>query len=496
MSTSRPNVIVITDDQHHAGVFGCKDRPQVRTPNLDRMTREGVSFARSYTPSAECVPSRMSFLTGMYVHTHGAYNGWPQVPAHYESLPNVMREHGGYQTALVGKKHFCHWQTPTFDTDTGDDLKGYTETYLNKVGLADVWKREHGAHIADYMAYISDIPYEHSEPVWCAGETIDTIDRLAGDDKPFFIWSNFNAPHPPYCNSHDSPHLYDPDEIDLGAIAHRDEADLRSLRQRIGATRLGVENAWRREVTGDAAYRNAIAQYYGCVSAVDEGVGRIMRHLESQGLLDNTIVVFTSDHGDFAGEYDMLGKNPHGAFECLNRVPLIWYWRGRFGSERIHSFVENVDIFPTLCDLLDLPTPPQVQGDSFADVLRYSPSGPGPGPQTKERTYIEGSYIKGVQTRQHRLVYCFDGSSWGELYDHQVDPHERRNVFDDPAYAHVRDALLREVIHWLMRTEQPIGMSSADRLHHPHRYHAALGGPPKINIARLRADAQRPWSED
>jgi len=453
-----PNILWITDDQHHADCFSFAGRPQVGTPNLERLVRNGVNFERSYAVGVACVPSRLSMLTGVYVHSHGVYNGMVPVPEQLPALPRVLAEQLGFRTAVIGKKHFGKWAREPFAVDTGEATKGYTRDYLDTVGLRQQFEEEYLAHVADFMAYTSRIPHEHSETEWVATRTIQEIDQTAAE--PFFIWCNFSAPHPPYSNSFDSPHLYGPDELDLTQVLHRDPADLHSLSLRPGAVRLGVENVWHLAAAGEASYREALAQYYGLCSAVDAGIGSILAHLETRGDLENTIVIYNSDHGDFAGEYNMLGKCSLGHFECIQRIPTVWYWKGHFGRERITSFIENVDLFPTLCDLLGLEIPSPVQGESYANVLRASSSGPGPAPSTKEKVFYESNAVKSIRTRQFRLSYSGGSGprNWGELFDLQHDPLERHNRFDDPAYSHVRRELMQELLDWTINTEQPRGI--------------------------------------
>lgn len=485
---SCPNILFITDDQHHAGCFSGAQRPQVRTPNIDVLVREGVSFQRSYSCAPECIPSRISMLTGRYVHTHGVYAGMIPLPANYLSFPQVLHDQLGYSTALVGKKHYAKWTREPFQSDTGEVWSGYSRTYLEKVGWRKTFTREYHAQVADFMAYTSQVPHEHSEPVWVADTTIRKIDDLGA--KPFLIWCNFSAPHPPYCNSFDSPFLYAPEALDLSAIRHCEGADLHALSLRPGAVRMGVENAWRVGVVGEAKYREALAHYYGMCTAVDDGVGRILQHLEKRGILENTIILFNSDHGDFAGEYGMLGKNTLGHFECLHRIPTVWYWKGRFGPERIDSFVENIDIFPTLCELVGAAVPCSVQGASYAEALRYSASGPGPIPVTKEAVFFDTCFTKSIRTRRYRLTYCTAGENYCELFDHQNDPQERINRFGEAGYAGVQGRLLGELLDWTIRTEQPLGWELERKLHPPTRWyreHPHAGEFPEPNRDRIRS---------
>lgn len=455
MATKSPNILLITVEQLHADCVGPHKLRQVHTPNWDALERNGVSFARSFTVAPSCVPSRLSLLTGQYPHTHKVYNGTKaRIPDHYLPLPQYLAQKAGYQTALTGKKHFGQWAKPVFQSDQGDKNSGYME-YLKERGLLDIYEREARTGMADFMSYTTEIPYAHSEPVFTADRTMEAID--AAGERPFFISVNFQNAHPPYRTPADAPKVYDPDVIDLDEIRRNTAEDRRLARMRPGTARAGIENIWSLECRGEAAYREALAHYYGMISMVDDNIGRLIRHLEQQGKIEDTIIILTADHGDLAGEYGMVGKSTRGHFEAIMRVPLVCSHRGTFGPDRVHSLVENIDIFPTICDLLGLEIPHTVQGQSFARLLQYSGSGPGPTPQTQEHAFWDGLFCKSVVTRTARLSYHYNGKEWGELYDLIEDPEERYNRFDHPDYRDLQDSLMRELMRWWIRTDQPIG---------------------------------------
>jgi len=483
MPNQQPNVLVLMDDQHHAGCLSCDERPQVQTPNIDRLARDGVNFQRGYASCCECVPSRISFLTGMYPHVHGVYNDGKSVhPDSMMTMPRYLREQLGYYTGIIGKRHFGTFPTDPFESSTGEDQAGYYG-YLESIGLRDKYKQEFLASMKQFGAYQSDIPFEYSEPTWVADRTINWIDQHG--DKPFFLWTNWSDPHPPYRTASDYPVQYDPDEIDVSQIRNSSAEAERLMRLSPQAERYGVENVWNRQVNGERAWREALAHYYGMISAVDHSVGRIVNHLEQRGLLENTIILFTADHGDFAGEFGMLGKNTRGHYEPIQRVPTIWYWKNNFGPELVQSFTTNLDIFPTVCDLVGLEPPLQTQGNSVADILRFSPSGPGPGPESSEMVFFDSSFTKSVRTRQYMLSYYESGTSAGRLHDIRKDPDQIHNVYDDPAYTEIRRNLEFELLRWFMRTDQPRFMSGADKLHPPTRWHTQFSEKLNPNKVRL-----------
>jgi arylsulfatase A-like enzyme len=206
---------------------------------------------------------------------------------------------------------------------------------------------------------------------------------------------------------------------------------------------------------------------------MDAGVGRLMDYLRDRGLLENTIVVYCADHGDFGGEKGQIGKNALGGYEPVYRVPLMWSWEGQFGKDVVREMVENVDFFPTVCDLAGVDVPAKVQGESYAHPLRWSAAASDHRPfEGKESVFLQdNAVLKTVRTRTHKLSYRFDGQSEkGELYDLTTDPYERVNLFDDPAYAHVQEKLLRKIINHMIRTEQPRSYAESRKAAPPWRW--------------------------
>ncbi|MCF7838250.1 MAG: sulfatase-like hydrolase/transferase [Candidatus Marinimicrobia bacterium] len=486
----QPNILFITAEQFNADCIGTLGRPQLITPNLDALVRGGVSFMRSYSVAASCVPSRISVLTGQYPHTHGVYNR-PQtrIPDACLALPQYLQRERGYQTALLGKNHIAQWNPPAYQKmPTEEDSKAYRRQ-LEQRGVWEAEEAKKKAHVAEFMSFDSSIPYEDSDPIHLARLAIQTIDDF-DSAAPFFLSINYQHAHNPYRVPVDAPIQYDPDRLDLEQVRHHRAEDRRLLRQRPGSTRLGCENIWNLEAQGEPAFRRALARYYGMVSLVDDSVGRLVAHLDQRKLLANTLIIFTADHGDFAGEYGMLGKGAAAGFEAIMRVPLICYWKGTFGPERVHSLVENIDLFPTVCDLLGLEVPHTVQGESFADVLRYSASGCDPYPRAKALAFHETLYCKTVITRDAILSYGFDGCETGELFDLRHDPEASINHFGEPQYGELERSLMRALTQWWIRTDQPLAWGAGLNPRNPElfRYvhcHPELSGKPVPDRVRI-----------
>ena len=443
-----PNILFIMADQHNARCTGYEGHPDVRTPNLDNLVGDGVAFRRAYTCKAECMPSRMSFFTGLYTHCHGITGNIDSEIPDYPSIVEQLRTEAGYRTGAVGKWHIGDWKTCGFEDRVlaaGNRWGNAYQQYLAEKCLepAKLDKRRCDAGC-------TGLTYEDSQTVWGARQTMTMIDRLAESDKPFFLWSSYSPPHNPYAVPVDNPFPYDPEEITLPPD------DSRLYRMKPLSWRRGNENVWTREAVGEAKFREALANYYSLISMVDDAVGMTVAHLEKRGLLENTIIVYTADHGDFAGEHAMMGKNTPGPYEPLYRIPFVWYWKGRFGMDHVYNLTEVVDFYPTICELAGLPIPRHCQGESLARRLLGSGSAWGFRQPRRRKVFFDEPFVKTVRTLDRKLAFVADGENYGELYDLEKDPYESHNLYNDPAYRQDRLELTEALLDWKIRCEQPV----------------------------------------
>ena len=468
MSSDRPNVLHVICDQLNADCLGFRGRREVRTPRIDAMARDGACFTRAYSSVAICMPSRIVYLSGSYPHTLGTYNNTNgEIPERTYSVARHARDELGYWTGIAGKAHLGRWATDGLDyrvTMSDPGRPNRYQEYLAERGLTLTGKQPGVAR--DYDCFITGLDYEHSSECWTGRETIKAIDQAG--DKPFYIWASFHGPHGATAVSHDSPFQYDPDEITLPDYVPG-EFETKPL-----SRRAGVENIWNVYASGEKKLRQALACYYGVISAIDDNVGRMLDHLDAIGKLDNTLVIFTADHGDFAGEHGQYGKNALGGYEPMYRVPFIWYWRGRLGGHRFTDLVETVDFAPTICELLGLPIPASVHGESLRTALVQSSVQTGIPWPWKDEVFFDTTFVKTVRTREWKLSYAFTGQECGELYDMVHDPGETLNLFDDPSVAHVRERLLRRLLDWIIRTDQPFAHSEGYVTHPDWRWYREM----------------------
>ena len=447
MSKKRPNILMIMNDQHHAGCFGYAGHPDVKTPVLDQLAADGTRIHDSFCQNGVCVPSRISYLTGQYCHTHGVYNEANSIPADLLSLPRFLQFYD-YQTALVGKKHMPNWKTHglqyervCYNADAATrDLHYYN--YLKKYNLHHLYD-----DLGDIEKFcFSDlpmIPLEHSMEVWTANESIKYLEEERDSEKPFFMQVSFERPHPPLTVPEGCPFEYDPAKLTLPP--NQEELP---LNESFFFDR-NVEMLWCTSVHGEETLREGLAAYYSLISLIDQQIGRVLDTIDKLGLREDTIVVFCADHGDFAGEYAKMAKG--WCYDCIHRIPFIWRYPGVIKENQAHDgLAETIDMFPTLCNFLDIPVPKTVQG---LDITKTLTEG---APTGHDAVFYEDVAVKTVRTKKYKLSYGFqDGKEVGELFDLESDPHEYNNRYEDPSMAAVRDQLLRRMMDWMIQTEQP-----------------------------------------
>lgn len=457
----QPNVLIFYTDQLRHDCLGCHGHEVVKTPNIDSLASTGVDFQQTYTQIAECMPSRISLFTGQYPHVHGVQSNSSAVDtSHLTTLPAFLREKG-YQTALIGKSHVGPSKIMGFDytkliSGVHPGEKSDYNEYLKAKGLYDKYVRNEC--FKEYDSYVSEIPYKHSRDRWTGDRSIQFLQKRK-KDKPFFLWTSFQRPHAPTCVPFDNPFPYDTKSIKLP------EYDL-SFYTKPDTRRVGCENAWNVFTTGEEPLKQAIANYLSLVSMIDAEVGRIVKFLDEEDELENTIILFTSDHGDFCGEFGQFGKQL-STFDVLYKVPLIFNWKGVTGREQFHELVEVIDIMPTILDLIGFECPRTVQGESIAPAVIGSSKREGMTWEGKEAVFFEKTFIKTVRTKTHKLSYCFRGNrEWGQLYDLVRDPGEKFNLYGDPNYKWVQDDLMKKILQWLISTEQP-QVHSASHIHPP-----------------------------
>ena len=438
----RPNVLILHTDEQRWDTIRAGGNEHIHTPNLDALAESGALFQNMYCNSPVCMPSRQSMLSGQYPSTIGTTWNGIEMPEDVLTIHKVLKPYG-YHTASNGKLHFLNHANrdhrephPDYGFDqliVSDDFGCYDDPYLKWVEMkdptqvevckctscpawtGDMWEFPGRVH---HMAkpYVFPGPEELSHSTFVAEETIEYIDRHR--DEPFYAIAGFFGPHSPVNPPQRFVDMYDPAALPL---PHMNE----------GEDRFDL---------GPDGWRRAKAYYYALISHIDDQIGRILRHLDESGLRDDTLILFTADHGDHMGDHGAVEKgNPR---DSCNRVPLIASLPRRIPAGRVYDeLVEGVDLAPTILDYCGVQTPPIMQGRSLKPLFDggdYRPRTsafmevkiPTGHAEWKSRPGM-GSW-KAIRTHAYDYVMNADGRE--ELYHLAVDPHELTNVAADPAH--------------------------------------------------------------
>jgi arylsulfatase A-like enzyme len=333
--------------------------------------------------------------------------------------------------------------------------------YLVANGLAD--RYEEGSPLPERRCVLdgskpANLPYEHSIERFTGNSALEFLGRR-DKQRPFFMHLSFQRPHAPIAPSREHFDLYDPDAIDLPENAddyfsRRFEGKPEFMRD---ALRDGCEYPLADPDKG--RLRRCLASYYALITAIDGEIGRVLDDLERTGELANTVIVYTADHGDFAGEHGLFHKN-FGIYDSIQKIPFLLSFPGSPCGTACDALIESVDLFPTLCELCGVETPSDIDGSSLVPVLN------GNAPE-KDAVYCEWDSfyhrrkIAAIRTRQHRLVF-YGGVDGGELYDHDQDPGEAINLWDhhglQPLRRSLTDRLFSFCMNYRVKTDYTLDM--------------------------------------
>lgn len=454
----RPSVLfIISDDLNN--FLGCYGDPRARTPNIDRLAERGVLFERAYCAFPLCGPSRNSILTGLYPNSTGIIRNqeiFRQTIPSQPSMPQTFRT-SGYFAGRIGKLY--HYNVPKSIGTNGHDDPGSWEMELNPAGVDRLEEEpqiftltpgQFGGTLSWYASPKSDL---HHTDGLMAQDAEWVLERCAArPDRPFFLAVGFFRPHTPYVAPRDPYFGYYPqDGMPLVQGVADDQAD-------IPAPGLGSYKREQDKLT-DELRRECIQAYYASISFMDSQVGRVVSALERLGLADNTIIVFTSDHGYHMGEHGLWQKM--SLFEESSRVPLLIVAPGTSTAGAIvRAPVSQVDLFPTLAELCGVAAPENLQGQSLVPMLRDARvTGRGWAlTQVTRGNPSRGGFLGySLRTPRWRYTEWDEGRQGYELYDHDTDPRELRNLADDAQFAESRATLSRQMQEAIRITFPPGG---------------------------------------
>jgi arylsulfatase len=465
LAAARPNILLFCTDQQRFDTLHALGNANIRTPNLDRLVSQGVAFTNAYCQTPICTPSRASFLTGCYPSTlHVTRNGNQFFPSHLAPrLISRMLTEAGYDCGMVGKFHLSSsYQRVEPRLDDGYRLFEWSHAPrpdwpVEQQGYMR-WLRDQGVDFKTaYGArrfpdrpteFNSGIAARHHEVTWC---TETAVSWLRGQLKaPWFITVNTYAPHPPF---HPPPEFLE--RIEASSIPlplwGPDE-----LRNQAHFSRVDFQSKPRDPSTYPSRYMKAA--YYAQIEFVDHSFGQVLDALEATGQGENTLIVFTADHGEAMGDHGLRHKGCR-FYEGLAHVPLILSWPARWKARRNSALVELTDIVPTLLEAIGLPVPDWVQGKSLL------PLAGGAADASAHRPFVRCEYHDALDLPDHthanmlrneryKLV-CYHGHAAGELYDLEKDPDEFRNLWLDPAHGALRQDLMKQLFDAVMLASDP-----------------------------------------
>lgn len=499
-----PNILLITSDQQQAGMLGCVN-PLLKTPALDRLAREGMRFDRAYCPNPTCTPTRASILTGQYPSAHGA---WALGTKLDEESPTVagLLSAAGYDTSLVGKAHFQPLAStvkyPSLECQPVlrdlDFWRGFHGPWYGFQHLETARMHAHESHAGQHYAlwleekgltnwreYFMDYPPraggkysnpykvgelewdlpEHLHPsCWVAERSVVRIEEACSQDKPFFLWASFFDPHPPYVVPEPWHSMYDPGSLPVPpgplpgefekmppfySLTQQEKPDFGPWHDEPDAHQV---HGMHSHLHAAAELARSRAVYYGMTSLMDREIGRILDSLDRHGIADNTLVVFTSDHGHLLGEHGLIAKGPFHYEEAV-RVPFLVRWPECVPVGKVSDSLQSlVDLAPTFLSAAHTPIPGTMQG------IDQTRSWEDRDLALRKHAFIENRFnptlvhLRTLVTQRYKITVYRDGSV-GELFDLEADPGETNNLWADPGAAAVKSALLLEFAQACLESE-------------------------------------------
>ncbi len=492
------NVLFLITDQQRADHLGCAGNQDLKTPNLDELAKEGVRFTNAYCANPMCMPNRATIFTGKYPSLHGVRCNGINLDKSIPTITQTLLDNN-YQTYSIGKIHLnflgnaysrkSHSEEalipsiytpskkktphprPYYGLDEVDMVIGHGDAvggdYLDWVEERapeyheQIKKR--APKLFDKIMDDSPIPEDIYHTSYITEKAISFLERFSEGnygDKSFFVHCSYPDPHMPVCPPGRYNKMYDPEKLEIPS--NLDDVQKLYQHEVLGPFINVYRPNWLRETT-ETELRQFLAYTYGTLSMIDDGIGKILAALNNLGLEEDTIVVFTSDHGDLMGDHGLLLKGP-AHFNGVLNVPLIWKVPGLTQKGKItNSLVSSIDIPQTLMELLQIKEkyrPVGMQGKDITPILKD------PSKKVRDCCIIEEDEqsqkdshdlpslrVRTMVTDTYRLTVYQNHENYGELYNLKRDPQEQKNLWYDGDYASIKQQLLRKFFYKLIELQ-------------------------------------------
>ncbi len=440
----KANILLIHADQHRADCLGAYGNKEISTPNIDQLASEGITYRNSFCPFPVCTPSRYSLLSGLYVHQHLGWTNHSTLPNGIATLPKLLKE-AGYHTEAVGKMHF----SPTY-LDVGfskmtlaeqngpgrhdDDYHRYLQSLelYDQIDLmdqvAEYRKDAPDEYWQSFGALDSNLSEEHHSTTWIAKRALESINSWSKNSTNFLM-VGFIKPHHPFDPPKPWSHCYDFSQLSLlpGWTENPLKSDMDYYKGFFPDGELTKKRM-----------KQILSMYYASISQIDYQVGRIIESLKNQKIYDNTMIIYTSDHGDYMGYHNLLLKGNH-LYEPLVKVPLIIKYpkHEKITVSNGQQLVNNIDLAPTILKSCNLDVPREMKGVDLNC------------PQQHSTIFAEarGEYMARKEDR--KLLLCRDEKQ-SMYFDLKNDPFEMNNLYEDERYSDEIDELRKEIVDWIL----------------------------------------------
>ncbi len=451
LQAKRPNILIVHTDEHRIECLGAYGNKDVKTPHIDRLAADGVRYNNSFCPFPVCTPSRYSLLSGRYVHEHHGWGNHTTLASDIATFPKTLRS-VGYRTKAVGKMHF----TPTY-LDVGfdelilaeqngpgrwdDDYHRYLKEHdlVDRNDLEDQLTRDYRPHTPQKYwdtcgAMVSNLPEKHHSTTWTAEQAVQTLESWT-PDEPNLLMVGFIKPHHPFDPPAPWDKTYDPEKLSLlpGWTTECLERDFQYSRGYFPNNKLS-----------EPVLRRVMAYYYATITQIDHHVGRMVDILKRKNLYDNTLIIFTSDHGDYMGFHHMLLKGNY-MYDPVVKVPLIVKWpQSRHAGTVLDRLVNNIDLAPTLCLAAGCRSAPSMHGHALQDAIGH------------ELIFAESRGGREVMARsQDRKLILTPENRENLFFDLEKDPHELKNLYRKSEYRDEIEAMETKLTAWRCKEAKP-----------------------------------------